>query len=110
VSRSGATISAGLIVGLDRTTATRFSFLLSIPALVAAGAYEGVTASGEVSASIGWGPTALATAVAFVVAFGTIGWLLRLVARYPITVFIAYRVVLGGLLLAALTGGVLSAT
>ena len=106
MSRSGATISAGLIVGLDRTTATRFSFLLSIPALVAAGAYEGVTASGEVSASIGWGPTALATAVAF----GTIGWLLRLVARYPITVFIAYRVVLGGLLLAALTGGVLSAT
>lgn len=110
VSRSGATISAGLVMGLDRTTATRFSFLLSIPALVAAGAYEGVTAAGDVAGTVGWAPTALATAVAFVVAFGTIGWLLRLVARYPITVFIAYRVVLGGLLLAALAGGVLSAT
>jgi undecaprenyl-diphosphatase len=110
VSRSGATISAGLIMGLDRTTATRFSFLLSIPALVAAGAYEGVTAAGDVSASVGWGPTALAAVVAFVVAFGTIGWLLRLVARYPITVFIAYRVVLGGLLLAALGAGLLSAS
>ncbi len=110
VSRSGATISAGLVLGLDRTTATRFSFLLSIPALVAAGGYEGITAAGDISVSVGWVPTVVATAVAFVVAFGTIGWLLRLVARHPITVFVAYRVVLGGLLLAALAGGVLSAT
>jgi undecaprenyl-diphosphatase len=99
VSRSGATISAGLIRGLDRVTATRISFLLAIPALTAAGALEAVTKASDVTRAVGWGPTLLATAVSFVIAYASIAWLLRLVAGHPITVFIGYRVVLGLLIL-----------
>lgn len=110
VSRSGATISAGLFGGLDRVTATRISFFLSIPALVAAGAYEGVAAGAEVSASVGWGPTLVSTAVSFVVAYACIAWLLHLVAHHPITVFVGYRLGLAALLVLGLTSGVLSAT
>jgi undecaprenyl-diphosphatase len=110
VSRSGATISAGLLRGLDRVTATRLSFLLSIPALVAAGALEAVSEGGAVAATVGWGPTLLATVVSLVVGYASIAWLLRLVARHSITVFVGYRVALGVLLALALAAGVLSAT
>ena len=92
VSRSGATISAGLLRGLDRVSATRLSFLLGIPALLAAGAYELKDAG---KATGGAGPTVLATVVAFVVALAAIAFLLRLVARFPITAFVPYRVLLG---------------
>jgi undecaprenyl-diphosphatase len=108
VSRSGATISAGLIRGLDRVTATRISFLLAIPALTAAGALEAVTKASNVSQAVGWGPTLLATAVSFVIAYASIAWLLRLVAGHPITVFIGYRVVLGLLILDVLVVRALS--
>lgn len=110
VSRSGATISAGLFGGIDRVTATRLSFFLSIPALVAAGSYEGISAAGAISVSVGWTATAVATAVSFAVAYVSIGWLLRLVARRPITIFIGYRMALGVALLIALGTGALSAT
>ena len=109
VSRSGATISAGLFRGLDRTTATRLSFFLSIPALVAAGAQQAISEGGAVAATVGWGATALATVVSFVVAYAAIAWLLRLVARHPITVFIWYRVAIGVLVLIGLGTGVLAA-
>jgi undecaprenyl-diphosphatase len=110
VSRSGATISAGLLRGLDRVAATRLSFLLSIPALLAAGGLEAVSESSAVSATVGWGPTLLATAVSLVVAYASIAWLLRLVAHHPITVFVGYRVALGIVLAIALATGVISAT
>ena len=110
VSRSGATISAGLFRGLDRVVATRVSFFLSIPALVAAGAYEGVTTASQISATVGWWPTAVATVVSFAVAYASIAWLLRLVAGHPITVFVGYRIGLALLLVTALTTGVISAT
>lgn len=110
VSRSGATISAGLWRGLDRVTATRLSFFLSIPALVAAGAYEALSEGAAVSASVGWVSTGLATLVAFAVAYASIAWLLRLVARHSITVFVGYRVALGVVLLIGLSTGVLTAT
>lgn len=110
VSRSGATISAGLLRDLDRVTATRLSFFLSIPALVAAGAYEGVSEAAAVSTTIGWGPTLAATGISFVVAYASIAWLLRLVASHSITVFIGYRLGLAALLAAALSTGVLAAT
>jgi undecaprenyl-diphosphatase len=109
VSRSGATISAGLFRGLDRVAATRISFLLSIPALVAAGGLEAVTSGSDVAASVGWGPTLLATLVSLVVAYASIAWLLRLVAHHPITVFVPYRLALGVLLIVALATGFLSA-
>jgi undecaprenyl-diphosphatase len=107
VSRSGATISAGLFRGLDRVTATRVSFFLSIPALLAAGLFELKDALGG---DIGVGETLVGTVVAFVVAYATIAWLLRFVAHHPITWFVPYRVALGGLLLVLLASGVMSAT
>ncbi|MCU1569352.1 MAG: pyrophosphate phosphatase [Naasia sp.] len=110
VSRSGATISAGLFRGLDRVAATRISFFLAIPALVAAGAYEGLSQASAVSDSVGWGPTLLATVVSFAVAYVSIAWLLRLVSRHSITVFIWYRVALGLLVAALLATGVVAAT
>lgn len=110
VSRSGATISAGLLRGLDRVAATRLSFLLSIPALVAAGGLEAVTEGGAVSSSVGWAATGVATLVSLVVAYASIAWLLRLVAHHSISVFIGYRVALGVLLLVGLATGLLSAT
>ena len=109
VSRSGATISAGLFRGFDRTTATRISFLLSIPALIAAGGEQAISEGGAISTSVGWGATTVATVVSFLVGYASIAWLLRLVARRPITVFIGYRIVLGVALLVALSTGLLAA-
>jgi undecaprenyl-diphosphatase len=95
VSRSGATISAGLLRGLDRVSATRLSFLLGIPALLAAGAYELKDATTSGPGAPGTGPTLIATVVAFAVAYGAIAFLLRFVARHSIASFVPYRVLLG---------------
>jgi undecaprenyl-diphosphatase len=104
VSRSGATISGGLFRGIDRVTATRWSFFLGIPALLAAGGFQALKASKSIHDTVGWGPTAIGTVVAFVVAYASIAWLLRFVASNRFTVFVIYRVVAGlaviGLLLA----------
>jgi len=107
VSRSGATISAGLFRGLDRVAATRLSFFLSIPALLAAGIFELKDALGG---DIGVGETLVGTVVAFLVAYASIAWLLRFVAHHPITWFVPYRVVLGLVLVGLLASGVMSAT
>ena len=110
VSRSGATISAGLFRGLNRVAATRLSFLLSIPALTAAGVYEAIGEADAISTTVGWGPTLVATGVSLVVAYASIAWLLHLVAHHPITVFVAYRIALGAALIVALATGYLAAT
>jgi undecaprenyl-diphosphatase len=107
VSRSGATISAGLFRGLDRVTATRVSFFLSIPALLAAGLFELKDALGG---SISVGETVVGTVVAFVVAYASIAWLLRFVAHHPITWFVPYRVALGVVLIALLATNAIAAT
>ena len=107
VSRSGATISAGLVQGLDRVTATRLSFFFSIPALLAAGAFELKDALGG---SIEVGPLVVGTVVSFVVAYGTVAWLLRFVAHHSIGAFVPYRVGLGVLILVLLATSVMSAT
>jgi undecaprenyl-diphosphatase len=107
VSRSGATISAGLINGLDRVTATRLSFFMAIPALTAAGLYELKDIKTSV---VGLGQMAVGVVVAFVVAYATIAWLLRFVAHHPITTFVWYRVALGLVLFVVLGAGWLSAT
>jgi undecaprenyl-diphosphatase len=108
VSRSGSTITAGLFQGLDRVTAARFSFLLSVPAVVASGLFEARKIGG--SAAPGMGVTVLATLIAFVVGLASIAWLLRFVARHSTLVFIGYRVVLGLVLLGLLAAGTISAT
>ena len=102
VSRSGATISAGLLRGIDRVTATRLSFFLAIPALTAAGALELPSALGE---GVGTGPVLVGTLVSFVVAYASIAFLLRFVARNAITAFVPYRVALGVVVLTALALG-----
>jgi undecaprenyl-diphosphatase len=107
VSRSGATISAGLIRNIDRVTATRLSFLLGIPALFAAGLLELKKA---VSTHGSLGPTVLATAVAFIVAYVSIAWLLRFVSHHSIARFVPYRVAVGLLVIVLLATNVLSAT
>jgi undecaprenyl-diphosphatase len=107
VSRSGATISAGLFRGLDRVAATRVSFFLSIPALLAAGLFE---LKDAVGGDIGIGETIVGTVVSFVVAYATIAWLLKFVAHHPITWFVPYRIGLGVLLIVVLASGVMSAT
>jgi undecaprenyl-diphosphatase len=107
VSRSGATISAGLLLGLDRVSATRLSFFLSIPALVGAGLFELKDALGG---DIGVGPAVVGIVVAFVVAYASIAWLLRFVAHHSIGRFVPYRVALGVLVLVGLATGVLTAT
>jgi len=108
VSRSGATISIGLMRGLDRVTATRLAFLLGIPALIGAGVYELPSALAE--GGVGWGPTLVGTVVSFVVAYATVAWLLKYVARHSIAVFVWYRWALGAALIVALTTGAMAAT
>ena len=107
VSRSGATISAGLFRGIDRVTATRLSFFLAIPALTAAGVFEAATTD---LSSLGTGQMAVGVLVAFVVAYASIAWLLRFVATNTLMPFVWYRVALGTVLVAALATGVLAAT
>lgn len=107
VSRSGATISMGRILGYEREAATRYAFLLAIPAVVAAGLFE----LPEISHGenlYGWTPTLVATVVAFVVGYAAIAWLLRYVSHHSYTPFVLYRVALGGLTLALLAAGVLT--
>ncbi len=107
VSRSGATISAGLLLGLDRVTATRLSFFLAIPALTAAGLYELPQALDQ---GVGLVPTLVATVVSFVVAYASIAWLLKFVAGHKITAFVPYRIVVGVVVAVLLATGVLQAT
>jgi undecaprenyl-diphosphatase len=107
VSRSGATISAGLFRGIDRVTATRLSFFLSIPALTAAGLYEGLTTD---MSNLGVGQMGLGIVVAFVVAFASIAWLLRFVASNTLMPFVWYRVALGAVLAVTLATGVITPT
>jgi undecaprenyl-diphosphatase len=107
VSRSGATISAGLFRGLDRVTATKLSFFLSIPALIGAGIFELPDA---MSGDITIGVALIGIATAFVVAYASIAWLLKFVAGHPITWFIPYRLGLGALLIVLLATGFMSPT
>ncbi|MFT4217781.1 MAG: undecaprenyl-diphosphate phosphatase [Micropruina sp.] len=110
VSRSGATITGGLLLGLDRVTATRMSFFLGIPTLVASGLYQAVKEAKHVADGVGWASTLLGTAVSGVVAYVSIAWLLRYVSKNNFTWFIVYRVVLAAMIVLLLATQVISAT
>jgi undecaprenyl-diphosphatase len=110
VSRSGATISAGLFRGLDRVAVVRLSFFLAIPALLAAGFLETVTRWNDIAGGVGWTATLTATAASFAAAYIAIAWLLKFVSRHNFSVFIVYRVVLGVILIILLAGGAIAAT
>ncbi|HEX5497548.1 MAG TPA: undecaprenyl-diphosphate phosphatase [Mycobacteriales bacterium] len=108
VSRSGSTITAGLFVGLERQAAARFSFLLSVPAVVLSGLFELRKVGGHGGPGIA--VTVLATILAFVVGLASIHWLLRFLTQHSTAVFVGYRVGLGCLLLLLLGTGLLTAT
>jgi undecaprenyl-diphosphatase len=110
VSRSGATMSAGLLLGIDRVAATRLSFFLAIPALVGATLLEVGSRASDVSHGVGWGPTLVATAVSFVVGYAAVAWLLRFVAHHGLGVFVRYRVALGAAVLVLVGTGAISPT
>lgn len=110
VSRSGATMSAGLFRGFDRVTVTKLSFFLSIPALLAAGAMQTVGNIETISTGVGWLPTIIATIVSFIVAYVAVAWLLKFIAKHDYSVFIIYRLALGGVILALLLTNTISAT
>jgi undecaprenyl-diphosphatase len=108
VSRSGATISAGLLRGIDRVTATELSFFMAIPALTAAGVFQAVEQRHDL-AQLGFGQMAVGIVVAFAVAYASIAWLLKYVAQHTFTGFVVYRVIVGLLLLGLLGTGVIAA-
>lgn len=113
VSRSGGTVSAGLLLGLTRPVAVRFSFLLALPAVFASGLYElkdlgEPPGPGEVSSS--GAQILVATLIAFGVGYASIAWLLRYIENHTIYAFVWYRVFLGLVVLLAVTSGVVAAS
>ena len=104
VSRSGATLSMGRLLGYERETATRYAFLLAIPAVIGAGVFE-LQEIPHGDNLYGWGPTIVATIAAFVVGYAAIAWLLRFITTHSYTPFVIYRIALGaGTLLLVATG------
>ena len=91
-------------------TATRLSFFMGIPALIAAGLFEAVTAAGDISSpDIGWPATIIATIVSGIVAYATIAWLLKFVSSNKFTGFLLYRVALGAVIIVLVATGVVTA-
>lgn len=107
-SRSGSTIMAALFRGIDRAAAARFSFLMSLPAIAAAGLLELVHEKDHL-ASLGWTSIIVATVVAFVSGYASIYFLLRFLKTHTTRVFIIYRIVLGIVMFALLASGTLAA-
>jgi len=108
VSRSGATISMGRFLGYEREAATRYAFLLAIPAVIGAGLFE-LKEIPNGDNAYGWGPTIVATVVSFVVGYAAIAWLLRYVSTRSYLPFVLYRIGLGTLTLGLVAAGVMAA-
>ncbi|MEU8781211.1 undecaprenyl-diphosphate phosphatase [Streptomyces sp. NPDC048637] len=105
VSRSGATISGGLLMGYTRESAARYSFLLAIPAVLASGVYE-LKDAGE--GHVSWGPTLFATVIAFVVGYAVIAWFMKFISNKSFMPFVIYRILLGIALFALVAAGTLT--
>ena len=104
VSRSGGTISVGLLLGYTREAAARYSFLLAVPAVFGSGFYQLFKSIGEDN-PVGWGATWLATAIAFVVGYAVIVFFLKLVSTRSYMPFVWYRIALGLVILVLLATG-----
>ncbi|ONH27137.1 undecaprenyl-diphosphate phosphatase [Pseudofrankia asymbiotica] len=109
VSRSGATVSGGLFLGYTREAAARYSFLLAIPAVLASGLFELKSVADGSDGDVAWGPTILATVIAFVVGYAAIAWFLRYISTKSFAPFVVYRIALGVLLIALIASGHLDA-
>jgi undecaprenyl-diphosphatase len=107
VSRSGATISAGLLRNFDRAAAARYSFLLSVPAVVLSGLYE-LKEIGGSDDNASAAATAIAALAAFVSGYVAIAWLLRYLANHTLNIFVAYRIPLGILVIVLAASGAIS--
>jgi undecaprenyl-diphosphatase len=107
VSRSGATIAAGLALGYKREAAARYSFLLAIPAVVGSGLFKLADISSD-PVRPAWGPIALATVIAFVIGYAVIAWLLRYISTHNFLPFVLYRIALAVVVAVLLLTGVLS--
>ena len=110
VSRSGATIAMGRILGYDRVSALRYSFLLALPAVFASGFFELFKALSDTASESSYSltQTFVATVVAFVVGYAMIAWLLKFVATKSFMPFVIYRVLLGATVLVLLSSGVIN--
>ena len=110
VSRSGATIAMGRILGYSREAALRYSFLLALPAVFGSGLYElkGAISQSDSANVFTLGQTFAATVVAFVIGYLVIAWLIRFITNRSFAPFIVYRIALGALVLALLSTGVIS--
>lgn len=110
VSRSGGTITAGLLMGYTREAAARYAFLLAIPAVFASGLYKLVQSVGQPQAGpYGMTETLVATGIAFVVAYVIIGWFMHYISNRSYTIFVWYRIAVGLVLFVLLGLGVVSA-
>ncbi|WP_167121465.1 undecaprenyl-diphosphate phosphatase [Amycolatopsis viridis] len=105
VSRSGGTVTAGLLLGYTRSDATEYAFLLAVPAVFGSGLYKLTDIGGENSPQ--WGPTILATLVAFGVGYAVIAWLMNFIKTKSYVPFVIYRIALGVLLIVLVATGVL---
>ncbi len=112
VSRSGGTITMGLLLGLTREAAARISFLLAIPAVLGSGFFELFTGWDTLAApgSPGLVNTAIATVIAFGVGYAVIVWFLRLISHHTFTPFVIYRFAFSGVIVGLLAAGAISAT
>ncbi|AQP51893.1 undecaprenyl-diphosphate phosphatase [Tessaracoccus flavescens] len=107
VSRSGATISGGLFLGYTREAATRYAFLLAVPAVFGSGLYKLKDIGTD--ASVSWGPTIVATVLAFIIGYAVIAWLLRYISTHNFRIFVIYRLVIAAVVTALILTGVLAA-
>ncbi|MCG6568651.1 undecaprenyl-diphosphate phosphatase [Tessaracoccus sp. ZS01] len=107
VSRSGATISGGLFLGYDRPAATRYAFLLAVPAVFGSGLYKLKDIGGDSTAA--WGPTIVATVLAFIIGYAVIAWLLRYISTHNFRLFVVYRLAVAAIVAVLLLTGVLAA-
>jgi undecaprenyl-diphosphatase len=105
-SRSGSTMTGAMFLGYTREAAARYSFLLSIPAVILSGVFE-LRHVGD-DGGVPLVPTLIATVVSFVVGYASIAWLLRYVAKHSTIAFVVYRVFAGTFLLTLLALGVIS--
>jgi undecaprenyl-diphosphatase len=105
VSRSGGTITAGRLLGYKREDATEYAFLLAVPAVFASGLYQLTDIGGDTAPA--WGPTVVATIVAFLVGYAVIAWLMRYIKTHSYLPFVLYRIALGVLILILVLSGVL---
>jgi undecaprenyl-diphosphatase len=105
-SRSGVTITAARFFGINRSDAARFSFLLSVPAIVLSGIYEAIDITNNNPS--GWGQTLFAALVSFVVGYLSIAWLIKWLGNHSLKTFVIYRIVLALVIIGLLNGGFIS--